>query len=132
MEAGKNINERILQIRKALELSQKAFADRIKVSRTYQSAFESSGNKINDRIITLICMTYGVNESWLRNGTGEAFKTPSNPRLEQALQNFEKLDTILQDYFLKQIDLLLEIQEKKKLQNQEPGSSAFPTGYILH
>jgi transcriptional regulator with XRE-family HTH domain len=111
MKTGKNINERILQIRKALGLSQRDFTAKISVSRPYQSKIESGSMKVNDRIITLICVTYGVNEPWLRNGTGEAFKTPSNPRLEQALQNFEKLNVVLQDYFLKQIDLLLEIQE---------------------
>jgi transcriptional regulator with XRE-family HTH domain len=113
MKAGKNINERILQIRKALGLTQQAFADRLNISRTYQSQFEMSGNKVKDRNITLICATYGVSETWLRSGSGEPFKTPPTTRLEQALQNFEKLDLIFQDYILKQIDLLLEIQLKK-------------------
>jgi len=113
LKAGRNINERILQVRKALKLSQKAFADGIKISREYQSAFENGDRKINDRIVYIICSTYGVNETWLRNGTGEMFGKETNIRVEKAMRQFEKLDILLQDYILKQIDLLLEFQEKK-------------------
>jgi transcriptional regulator with XRE-family HTH domain len=113
LKAGKNINERIFQVRKALGLSQKDFAAGIRVSRTYQSAFEGSGYKINDRIILIICTTYRVNETWLRNGTGEMFGKETNVRLEKAMREFGKLDILLQDYVLKHIDLLLELQEKK-------------------
>jgi transcriptional regulator with XRE-family HTH domain len=113
VKAGRNINERILQVRKALKLSQKDFAAGIKVSRTYQSAFEANDRKINDRIILIICTTYGVNETWLRNGTGEMFGKEPNIRLEKAMRKFGELDILLQDYILKQIDLLLEFQEKK-------------------
>jgi transcriptional regulator with XRE-family HTH domain len=94
-------------------MSQKNFAAGIKVSRTYQSAFEANDRKINDRIILIICATYGVNEVWLRNGTGEMFGKVTNVRIEKAMRKFEKLDVLLQDYILKQIDLLLELREKK-------------------
>jgi transcriptional regulator with XRE-family HTH domain len=113
LRTGRNINERILEVRKALGLSQKDFAAGIKVSRTYQSAFEANDRKINDRIILIICTTYGVNETWLRSGTGEMFGKKTNVRLEKAMRKFEKLDILLQDYILKQIDLLLEFQETK-------------------
>jgi len=115
LKAGRNINERILQVRKALKLSQKAFAEGIKISREYQSAFENNDRKINDRIILIICMTYGVNETWLRNGTGEMFRKETNVRLEKAMRDFEKLDILLQDCILKHIDMLLDFQEKKGL-----------------
>jgi transcriptional regulator with XRE-family HTH domain len=113
LKAGRNINERILEVRKALGLSQKKFADGIKVSRTYQSAFEVNDRKINDRMISIICMTYGVNETWLRNGTGEMFDTDKNLRVEKAMHDFEKLDILLQDYILKQLEMLLDFQETK-------------------
>jgi transcriptional regulator with XRE-family HTH domain len=85
LKAGRNIHERILQVRKSLGLSQKDFADGIKVSRAYQGAFENSDRKINDRMILIICTTYGVNEAWLRNGTGEMFGKETNVRLENAI-----------------------------------------------
>jgi transcriptional regulator with XRE-family HTH domain len=113
LKAGRNINERILEVRKSLGLSQKNFADGIKVSRAYQSAFETKDRKVNDRMVSIICMTYGVNETWLRNGTGEMFDKNKNVRLEKAMRDFGRLDVLLQEYILKQIDLLLDFQEKK-------------------
>jgi hypothetical protein len=94
-------------------MSQKVFADGIKVSRTYQGTLEQRGQKINDRIISIICMTYGVNENWLKTGQGEMFEEKKDLRLEQASREFKKLDVLLQDYILKQIDWLLEFQNKK-------------------
>jgi hypothetical protein len=43
------------------------------------------------------------------------FGKETNVRLEQAMRKFEKLNISLQDYVLKHIDLLLELQEKKEI-----------------
>jgi transcriptional regulator with XRE-family HTH domain len=115
MKGSQDINQRIFAVRKALGLSQKGFAEGIKVSRTYQGTLEQRGQKVNDRIISIICMIYGVNENWLRNGTGEMFIENKDGRLEQVTKEFQKLDVLLQDHILKQIDGLLEFQEKKGL-----------------
>jgi hypothetical protein len=58
-------------------------------------------------------MTYGVNESWLRNGTETMFEKQPNIRLEKLIKDFEKLDVLLQDFVLKQVDILLDFQDKK-------------------
>jgi transcriptional regulator with XRE-family HTH domain len=68
VKGEQDINQRIFKVRKALGLTQQDFADGIKVSRTYQGALEQKGQKINDRIINIICFTYRVNENWLRTG----------------------------------------------------------------
>jgi hypothetical protein len=71
-------------------------------------------DSLNDRIIELICVNCGANEKWLRNGTGKMFKDKHNPRLDKVMRNFEKLDDYLQEYVIKQLDILLECQEKNK------------------
>jgi transcriptional regulator with XRE-family HTH domain len=108
------INKRIGEARKALGMRQEEFAEIIKVSRSYIGALETSQREINDRIIGLVCMNCGVNEKWLRNGTGKMFKDKHNPRLDRVMRNFEKLDDYLQEYVIKQLDILLECQEKNK------------------
>ena len=109
------VNERVLEVRKSLGLNQKEFAGRIKVSRSYTGVLEATDREINDRIIELICVNCGVNEKWLRSGIGEMFREEYNPRLEHVLRNFEKLDEHLQEYVIKQLDILLEAQEKYNL-----------------
>jgi transcriptional regulator with XRE-family HTH domain len=108
------INRRILEVRKELGLNQKEFAERIKVSRGYTGVLEATDREINDRIIELVCVNCGVNEKWLREGTGKMFKDKHNPRLGRVMRNFEKLDDYLQEYVIKQLDILVECQEKNK------------------
>ena len=109
-----DVNLRILEVRKALGLNQKEFAARIKVSRSYTGVLEATDREINDRIIALICVNFSVNEKWLRDGTGKMFKEKPNPRLDRVVQSFEMLDEHLQDYVIKQLDILLEAQEKSR------------------
>jgi transcriptional regulator with XRE-family HTH domain len=109
------INKRIAEVRKALGLKQDEFAEVIKVSRSYIGVLEKTGRDINDRIIELICINCGVNEKWLREGTGKMFKEKQNPRRDRVMRNFEKLDDYLQEYVIKQLDILLEAQEKNKV-----------------
>ena len=109
------INQRILKVRKTMGLNQKEFAGRIKVSRSYMGVLESTNREINDRIIELVCLNCSVNEKWLREGSGKMFKEKPNPRLDRVLRNFDKLDEHLQDYVIKQLDILVEAQEKGKI-----------------
>lgn len=67
-----SINERIKEIRKALNLTLDKFGERIGVKKAAVSRWEN-GDKIADRMILSICREFNVNEDWLRNGTGEMF-----------------------------------------------------------
>ncbi|MHC6204663.1 helix-turn-helix domain-containing protein [Breznakiellaceae bacterium SP9] len=112
MKAG-TINGRIRELRKALGLSQEAFSKGIKVSRAYTGFLERWGQPVNDRIISIICMVYKVNENWLREGVGAMFDTESDFRQDKVIQEFKKLDVELQDFILQQIDFLVDFQNKK-------------------
>jgi transcriptional regulator with XRE-family HTH domain len=113
-KADSTVNQRIGEVRKALGLNQKTFSERIKVSRSYTGVLEATDREVNGRIIELVCLNCGVSEKWLRTGAGTMFKDKPNPRLEKLLGNFEKLDEHLQDYVIKQLDILVEAQEKEK------------------
>lgn len=67
------MNERIKELRKALNLTQQEFADRIHISRGALAVYEIGRNEPIDAVIALICREFDVNEHWLRTGEGEMF-----------------------------------------------------------
>lgn len=68
------MNERIKKLRKALDLTQQQFADKIKVKRNTVATYEMGRSEPSDSAISLICREFNVNEDWLRTGEGEMFE----------------------------------------------------------
>ena len=110
------VYQRIKLIRQELKLSQAKFAKALSISNGYIAGIEINRNKVNDRIIRLICYTFNVNDRWIRTGEGEMFNENGNPSTELAVSTFESLMPEFQKYILKQIDDLLEIQNKENEQ----------------
>lgn len=108
-----SIHERIREIRQALGLSQAEFAKDISISSGYVAGLELGNRKVNDRMIKLICTQYNVNEAWLRDGTGEMFRSASDSRLERIIALFHQLEPAFQDYVLEQTDRLLALQNRR-------------------
>ena len=67
------IKDRIKQLRKAKGLTQFEFADKLKVSRSNIASYETGKNELSSAVISLICRTFSVSETWLRTGEGEMF-----------------------------------------------------------
>lgn len=67
------MKDRIKQLRKALELTQQEFADRIGIKRNSFANYETGRNTPIDAIIVSMCREFNVNEEWLRTGDGEMF-----------------------------------------------------------
>jgi transcriptional regulator with XRE-family HTH domain len=108
------VNERIKELRLALQISQRQFAKRIFVSQALIGEIELGHKKVNNRIIHLISSQFKVNIEWLKNGEGEMFfDIPPDIRLEHIIEIFDKLDTTLKDYLLLQSKELLKIQKEK-------------------
>jgi transcriptional regulator with XRE-family HTH domain len=107
------INQRVLRLRKVLGYSQEKFAEGLKLSRSFLAGIEVNRRKVNDRLIKMICLTYGANEDWFRTGEGAMFDTQKDPKLERIIRNFNKMDTFLQDYVMKYLDWLVEYYEKR-------------------
>ncbi len=106
------VNERIKEIRTALKFSQVRFAKIISISNGYMADIEQGNSKANDRIIKLICSSFNVNERWLRFGEGTIFSDNPNEQYTKLLSLYKELDPKYQQYILKQIDLLLDIQDQ--------------------
>lgn len=67
------MNERVKEIRKALQLTQQEFAARLKVRQQTISMIEAGNNYPSEQLIGGICREFRVNEEWLRTGAGEMF-----------------------------------------------------------
>jgi len=106
------INERVKQLRTALQMSQAEFAKAIHISNGYIAELESANRKVNDRMIHLMSLTFGVNQVWLKNGTGNMFFTTPAEKLQRLTSLFNDLPPQFQDYVMVQIEQLLAVIEK--------------------
>lgn len=75
------IAERIKEIRKKVNLTQREFGERIGAKQNTVAQYEIGRNVPIDPVITSICREFGVSEAWLRTGEGEAFRTETRQEL---------------------------------------------------
>lgn len=68
------MKNRIKKLRKELDLTQQAFADKIGMKQNTIAQYEMGRTIPSDAIVFSICREFGVNETWLRTGEGEMFE----------------------------------------------------------
>lgn len=83
------MNERIKQIRRELGLTQTEFAERIGLKQNSIALIESGKRNISDQAVLSICREYGVNEEWLRTGTGEKMTPDASDELEALVKKYD-------------------------------------------
>lgn len=95
-----NINERIKYFRteisrneKGKNYSQRQFADKIGVSHGVINNIESNLVEAKDNVIKLICLTFNVNEGWLRNGNEPIFINKDEDDIKKLKEKY-KLDDV--------------------------------------
>jgi len=111
------VNERIKHLRTSLKMSQVEFAKAIFVSNGYIAELENDKRRVNDRIIHLMSLTFGVSEAWLKDGTGSMYFTTSAEKLQRLTSLFNELPPRFQDYVMTQIEQLLAVIDE----GPEPG-----------
>lgn len=79
---------RLKEIRKALNLTQQEFADRLKIKRNTVATYETGKSNPSDAAVSLICREFNVNEEWLRTGTGEMFKAAPSSALDALAEEY--------------------------------------------
>ena len=102
------ISKRIRVVRQTLNMSQVEFAKAIYISNGYIAELECEHRRVNDRIIHLISLTFGVNEKWLKTGEGDMFFRTPGERLQRMISLFNELPPKFQDYVTQQIEQLLK------------------------
>lgn len=105
------MNERLIEIRKSLNLSQTEFAEKIGLKQGSISDLETGRAKIVDRVILLICSKYHVNEHWLRTGKGNMF-LEYDKKHDEFFETFQNLNPVLQDFLIDTAKNLLNAQNK--------------------
>ena len=82
------VKDRIKKIRKELDLTQQAFADKIGMKQNTIAQYEMGRTKPSDAIVFSICREFNVNEVWLRTGKGEMFQELTE---QQKILNYSAL-----------------------------------------
>lgn len=104
--------ERLKQVRSEQNMSQKQFGDVLGVSRDVVANVESCRVEPSEIYCRHLCNVFSVRSEWLETGAGDIYNI-KDKNLEEALRLFEGLNPELQEYAIKQIRLLLELQEKQ-------------------
>lgn len=67
------MKDRFKELRKELNVTQREFADKLKISRNFVAQIEMGSKVPSDRTIDDVCREFNVNEEWLRTGNGDMF-----------------------------------------------------------
>lgn len=105
------MNERIIEVRKFLNLSQTDFGKQIGISKSSVSDIEIGRISISERTIISICSKFNVNEEWLKYGNGNMF-LEYDKKHDEFFSVFQNLKEPLQDFLIRTARDLLDTQNK--------------------
>lgn len=80
--------ERIRELRKALGLSQEAFAKRLGVTGTAVSRYEKGERALKEQMALSICREFRVNYYWLTEGEGEMFTAIPDSAIDEIVDEY--------------------------------------------
>ena len=109
------VSTRIKQLRKGLGLTQAEFGKKLGVSRDVISNIEYQRVEPKEMFLDHLCYVFQINPVWLINGEGNPADVDIQVRnnVNKALEIFESLNPELQDYALKQLELINELNLNK-------------------
>ena len=111
------ISEKLKIIRKVNGLTQQEFASRLGISRSNLSSIEQGVVNPTDLFINCVCLMFEVDKNWLVNENINDLSGIQNSNdLKYLIANkYDQLNDIYKKFIEKQINELLLIQEKEKL-----------------
>jgi hypothetical protein len=71
---------------------------------------ERSDKKVNDRVIRLISMEFGISEHWIRTGEGEMYNETENMNVARIVSLYKSLTPAYQECALSQMNALADLQ----------------------
>ena len=109
------MNKRLKELRKTLKMTQAEFAAKLEMVQNSYSKIEIGENSLTEKNIFLICLIFGVNETWLRTGKGEMFdmvSKPKNDEEKELLQMFRRLSPEMRAFVLRKIEECLRLDRE--------------------
>lgn len=111
-KGGAILNERVKQLRKALDLTLEKFGEKLGVKKSAISLIENGERNLTDQMVKSICREFDVNEEWLRNGTGSMFI--ERTRDEEIAKFIGTIQSVEDDSFMKKfISMLAKLDESE-------------------
>lgn len=104
------MKDRIKKIRKEANLTQEKFAERLGLKRNTIATYETGKSEPMDNIVLSICREFGINENWLRDGTGEMYKERDGS-FSELLSDLEDSDD---DFIKSLITVYMGLDENSK------------------
>ena len=89
---GIKMNERLKELRKYLNLSQKVFAGKLGITDSGLSNLESGKRNLTEQMIISICREFNVNRAWLVEGVGDMFTNLPETILDELALQYELTD----------------------------------------
>ncbi len=83
------MNERLKELRKYLNLSQRVFAEKLGITDSGLSNLESGKRNLTEQMIISICREFNVNRAWLVEGVGDMFTNLPETILDELALQFE-------------------------------------------
>lgn len=80
-------NTRIRKLRKALDLTQREFGERIGIKANTVTMIEK-GRGTSEQTIQAICREFHVSKAWLRTGEGEMFLPPPRDMIDELIAEY--------------------------------------------
>ncbi|MFF5993669.1 helix-turn-helix transcriptional regulator [Lysinibacillus sp. KU-BSD001] len=107
-------NNRIKELRKALDLNQEDFGDAIGLTKSSISNVEKGVRNVTEQHIKLITTAFNVNEHWLRTGEGEMFIENDSTIITELANEYrlDDLDKKIIEHYVK-----LDSEHRKTIKN---------------
>jgi len=103
------VSRRLLELRRALCLTQKEFGEKIHITKGYVTSLEKGRQSLHERIIKLLSDTYGVNPEWLKHGKGAMFLEGRDTQIDEIIRIFNQLNPDFQNFMIAQLKNLLKM-----------------------
>lgn len=82
------MKERLKELRKALKLTQGAFAEKLNLQQNTICLFETGRRNPSDRTIDDMCYMFSVSKEWLIEGKGDMFAKTPNSTMKQLKNDY--------------------------------------------
>jgi len=90
-------------VRKALNLTQREFADRILVATGFIALMETGNRNVNPRIMKLVSNTFNVDLEWLETGKGTMFSSETDQEVNEIINLYKQLNPFFRKFIIKQL-----------------------------